>query len=128
MCAFFLVIPCLVVAVQPCMGWIPIKKKPNWESTQLTSIGKGLLNGAYKVWLMPCCQNVASLSIFYRYYFSRCSSELAELVPLPYFWGRSTHYSNRLHDFSVTMILDVAKMSKSAVSFFAQLDSGILYL
>ena len=29
-------------------------------------------------------QNVASLSLFYRYYFGRCSSELAELVPLPY--------------------------------------------
>ena len=26
-CASFLVTPCLVVAVQPCMGWIPIKKK-----------------------------------------------------------------------------------------------------
>ena len=25
----------------------------NWESTQLTSIGKGPLNGPYKVWLMP---------------------------------------------------------------------------
>ena len=30
-------------------------------------------------------QNVASLSLFYRYYFGRCSSELAELVPLPFF-------------------------------------------
>ena len=29
-------------------------------------------------------RNVASLSIFYRYYFGRCSSELAQLVPLPY--------------------------------------------
>ena len=28
-------------------------------------------------------QNVASLSLFYWYYFGRCSSELAELVPLP---------------------------------------------
>ena len=27
--------------------------------------------------------NVAGLSVFYRYYFSRCSSELAQLVPLP---------------------------------------------
>ena len=26
-------------------------------------------------------QNVASLSLFYRYYFGRCSSELAQLVP-----------------------------------------------
>ena len=30
------------------------------------------------------CRNVASLSLFYRYYFGRCSSELAQLVPLPY--------------------------------------------
>ena len=26
-CAFFLVTLCLVVAVQPCIGWIPILKK-----------------------------------------------------------------------------------------------------
>ena len=45
-------------------------------------------------------RNVASLSLFYRYYFSRCSSEL---VPLPYSRGKSTRYSDRLHDFSVTI-------------------------
>ena len=44
-----------------------------------------------------------SQSLFYRYYFSKCSSEMAQLVPLPYSWGRSTHYSDRLHDFSVTI-------------------------
>ena len=48
-------------------------------------------------------QNVASLSLFYRYYFGRCSSELAQLVPLPYSQGRSTQCSVRLHDFSVTI-------------------------
>ena len=48
-------------------------------------------------------RNVASLSLFYRYYFGRCSSELAELVPLPYSRGRSTRYSDRLRDFSVTI-------------------------
>ena len=48
-------------------------------------------------------RNVASLSLFYRYYFGRCSSELAQLVPLPYSRGRSTRYSERLHDFSVTI-------------------------
>ena len=46
--------------------------------------------------------NVASLSLFYRYYFGRCSSELAQLVPLPFSPGRSACYSDRLHDFSVT--------------------------
>ena len=49
------------------------------------------------------CQNVASLSLFYRYYFGRCFSELAQLVPLPFSRGRSTPYSDRLHDFSVTI-------------------------
>ena len=48
-------------------------------------------------------RNVGSLSLFYRYYFGRCSSELAQLVPLPYSRGRSTRYSDRLHDFSVTI-------------------------
>ena len=45
------------------------------------------------------CQNVASLSLFYRYYFGRCSSELAQLVLLPFSQCRSTHYSDRLHDY-----------------------------
>ena len=58
---------------------------------------------------LPACleplahsRNVASLSLYYRYYFGRCSSELAQLVPLTYCWGKSTDYSDRYHDFSVT--------------------------
>ena len=47
-------------------------------------------------------QNIARPSIFYRYYFVRCSFELAELVPLLYPRGRPTRYSNRMHGFSVT--------------------------
>ena len=48
-------------------------------------------------------RNVASLSLFFRYYFDRCSSERTELVPLPHSRGRSTRYYNRLKDFSVTI-------------------------
>ena len=48
-------------------------------------------------------QNVASLSVFCRYYFGRYSSELAQMVPLPYSRGRSTRYSDRLHNISVTI-------------------------
>ena len=48
-------------------------------------------------------RNVASLRLFYRYYFGRCSSELAQLIPLPFSLGRSTHCSDRLHEFSVTI-------------------------
>ena len=49
------------------------------------------------------CRNVSSLSRFYRYYFSRCFSELAQLIPPPFSQRRSTHYSDRLHDFSVNI-------------------------
>ena len=63
---------------------------------------------------------VTSLSLFYRYYFVRWSSELAQRVPFPYFRGRSTRYSDKLHP-----SLDATRMSMSTVSFLAQLDSGI---
>ena len=59
-------------------------------------------------------QNVASLSLFYRYYFGRCFSELAQLVPLPFSRGRSTRYSDRLYDFSVT----IPRCYKDVNSFF----------
>ena len=49
------------------------------------------------------CQIVTSLSVFYSYYFGRCSSDMAQLLPIPYLCGRSTRYSDRLHDFSVTI-------------------------
>ena len=48
-------------------------------------------------------QNVASLNLFYRYYFGRCFSELAQLVPLPFSRERSNCYSDRFHAFSVTI-------------------------
>ena len=70
-------------------------------------------------------QNVASLSLFYRYYFGRCLSELAELVPLPYSQERSF-----LIDFMIFLspFLDVTRVSMLTFSFFTQLDSGILCL
>ena len=49
------------------------------------------------------CRNRVRLSLFYRYYFGRCSSGLTQMVPLLYTWGRSTHYSDRLYDLSVTI-------------------------
>ena len=69
--------------------------------------------------LLTHCRNVASLSLFY----SRCSSEL---VPLPYSRVRSTCFSDRLYDFSVT--IPICYKDVSAVSFLAQLDSKIFCL
>ena len=54
------------------------------------------------------------------------SFELAQLVPLPYFQGRSTRYSDRLHDSSVT-IPWCYKDVYVKVSFLAKLDSATLH-
>ena len=50
---------------------------------------------------MAYCWNLFSVSLFYSYYLGRCSSEQAQFFPLSSSQGRSTHYSDRLHDFSV---------------------------
>ena len=53
--------------------------------------------------LAASLEPLASFCHFYRYYFVRCSSGLAQLVPLPYSQLRATGFSDRLHDFSVTI-------------------------
>ena len=70
--------------------------------------------------------NVASLILFYRYYFGRCSSELAQLVPPSFYWRRSTCFSDCI--IFLSPFLDGTRMSMSTVSFLAQLDPGILSL
>ena len=44
---FFLVTPCLSVAVQPCMGWIPTKKKNCFW------IFVSWFSSAYSDWILP---------------------------------------------------------------------------
>ena len=73
------------------------------------------------------CRNVASLSLFYMYYFGRCSSELAQLVPLLILEGGLLLILIDCMIF-LSQFLDVTRMSMSTVSFLAQLDSGILCL
>ena len=72
--------------------------------------------------------NVTSFNLFNRYYFGTCSSELAQLVPLPYSRGGSTRSILIDCMIFVSPFLDVTIMSLSTASFFAQLDSGILCL
>ena len=65
--------------------------------------------GLLVVYLLPLLNPSGSsskcseLKAFLGYYFGRCSSELAQLVPLNFSRGRSTRYSDRLYDFSVTI-------------------------
>ena len=72
--------------------------------------------------------NVTNLSLFHRYYFGKCSSELAQLVPLSFSRGRSSCYSDRLHDCSVPISRCYKDVSMSTVSFIAQLDCRNLCL
>ena len=61
------------------------------------------------------------------YYFGRCSSELAQLVPFLFWEGGQLVI---LIDCMVFLspFLDVTRVSMSTVSFLTQLDSGILCL
>ena len=77
------------------------------------SVGPSL---AASLELLAHHRNVANLSLFYRYYFGRCFSELVQMVPLPFSRGRSTRYSDRFM-IDLPTFLDVARMCTSAVSF-----------
>ena len=72
-------------------------------------------------------RNVASLSLFCRYYFGRCSSELVQLFPFPLLEEGPLVI---LIDCTIFLPLfrDVTTMSMSTVFFLAQLGSGILCL
>ena len=76
---------------------------------------------------LPYRQNLTSLNLFYRFYFSRCSSELTQLVPLFFLEGVLLVI---LIDYMIFLspFLDVTRMSMSIVSFLGQLNSGILCL
>ena len=72
-------------------------------------------------------QNVANLNLFHGHYFGRCSSDLNQLVPLPFL---EVGLLVILIDCLVFMspFLDVRRMSMSIVLFLAQPNSGILCL
>ena len=95
--------------IRPCMEYFHVwDGAPNCYLELLDKLQKRICRTvgpslAASLELLAHRRNVAILSLFYRYYFGRCSSELAQLVRLPFSRGRSTRYSARLHDFSVTI-------------------------
>ena len=57
-------------------------------------------------------QSVASLSLFFRYYFGWCSSKLPSLSLLPYSWGRSNRYSDLwLYPIFLSPFKNITRMS-----------------
>ena len=92
--------------------------------------------GVYDCWsctfffLKPLayCQNVASLNIFYMYYFGRCSSEQPETrscltwFQFPFLVVGLLVVLVGCINF-LSLFLDAGRMSMSTVSFLLQLDS-----
>ena len=71
-------------------------------------------------------RNVASLNLFFRHYFGKCSSELAQLVPLILEGNLLVILIDSIIFLSLWQ--DITRMSVAAVSFLTQLESGILCL
>ena len=90
-----ILLSCLVLCPQLLLGIVRQATKRIYRT-----VGPSL---ATSLELLDHRRNLTTLSLFYRYYFGRCSSELVRLVPLPFSRGRSTRYSDRSHDFSVTI-------------------------
>ena len=73
-------------------------------------------------------RNVTSLSLFYSYYFGRCSSELDSTGSLSFFLVVGLLVILIDCMIFLSPFLDVARISVSTVSFLAQLGPGILCL
>ena len=92
--------------IQPCMKYCchVWTSAPSWFLELLDKLQKWICRTvgpslAVSLKTLAYCRNVTSLSLFYRYYFGRCSP-----------------------------FLDVTWMSMSTISFLTQLDSRILFL
>ena len=119
--------------IQPCMAYCCYICASAWSCylELLDKLQKQICKTVMLVFqLLPLkplshCWNVASLGIFFRYYFGRCSSELAPLVPLPILVGGILLI---LIDYMIVLspFLDVTRMS--TVPFLAQLESCMLCL
>ena len=61
-------------------------------------------------------RKVASLSLFYRYYFGHCSDELAACIPPPMARPRSTRQATFAHNYCVE--LSTARINRFSDGFF----------
>ena len=106
--------------IQPCMEycchvWVGV---PSCYFEMLYKLQKRIFrtvspSSVASIELLGSRRSVASLSLSYRYYFGRCSSELDQLVPLSYFRRRPTRYCVIF----LSSFLDVIRISTSFSTF-----------
>ena len=75
-----------------------LEEKPSFKMLVLSFSSK--LDWGFQI-VYIARTSVASLHLFYKYYFGRCSSELAQLVLFPYSCRMSPRYCDRFYNFSV---------------------------
>ena len=115
----------LLSPIRPCMkycchiNWWELLDKPQKRICSTVGPPEPLANR----------QNIASLCVFYSYYFDERSSWTGSTgsTPILILWGDLLVILMD-HMIFPSPFLDVMKMSMSTVSFLAQLDSGILCL
>ena len=119
-------------AILPCMEYCCHfwAGAPSWYLKLLVELHKQIcrtVGPSPAVSLKPLShENISRLGLFYRYYYGRCSSELAQVVPLSCSLGRPTII---LIDWIIFLspFLDVTGIYILTISILA-LDSGILRL
>merc|ERR1712002_212765 len=72
-------------------------------------------------------RKVASFSLFYRYYFGRCSLELASCIPPPLERLRNTRQASNAHRYSVSIANSRINSFDNCFSLLL-LNFGTLYL
>ena len=102
---------------------------PSCSSELLDKLQKRICRTLLAASLEPLAhrRNVASLSLFYRYYFGRCSFEWLNWF-LFLILERGVLVILRDCMIFLSAFLDVTRMSMLTISVLAQLDSGILCL
>ena len=82
------------------LGFFPSCFSSRWvESNSIRLIGDPSLTWTLDP--LSLCHKVASLSLFYRYYFGHCSDELAACIPPPMARPRSTWQAAFAHNYCV---------------------------
>ena len=84
------------------------------ESKAIRLIGDPSLTSALDP--LSLCRKVASLSLFYCYYFGHCSEELAACIPPPMAWPCSTQQASFAHNYCVE--LSNARINQFSDGFF----------
>ena len=107
--------------VRPCMEYA----SHLWHGSPHTALLNRVERKAFRLIASPLLtdtmqplsvrRNVASLSLFYRYYHEHCSSELSTIVPPPLRRPRSTRLSTHSHPYSVQ--LSNARIGRYSSSF-----------